>query len=57
MAFVNVSDETGNIEFTIFPKVYNNTPKIEKDDFVIISGEVIKRFDKISVIANKIEEV
>mgnify|MGYP003294807206 CR=1 FL=1 len=57
MAFLNASDETGNIEFVVFPTTYSKVKKINKDDFVIISGEVTKRFDKISVVVNKIEEV
>ena len=54
MAFLKGSDETGVMEFTMFPKIYSMSSNINKNDLVIINGEVTKRFDKISIVVNSV---
>ena len=56
MAFLSVSDETGLIDLTVFPKVYQNF-NWQIKDLVKVSGEVTKRFDKISIIVNNISKL
>lgn len=57
MAFLSGSDESGMREFTIFPKVFNSFPNIDKGDLLKIRGIVEKRLDKTQVIVEKIKEL
>ena len=57
MAFISASDETGNADFTIFPKSMNLLNNLKIGDLVEISGNVSKRFDKVSIIVNNIKKV
>ena len=54
MAFILGSDETGNISFTIFPKVFYMLQNIKKDDMIKVWGNVSKRYDKISIVVDKL---
>lgn len=56
MAFLSVSDETGISDLTIFPNNYNMLQNIRKNDMIKIWGNVTKRYDKYSVIVNKISK-
>ncbi len=49
MAFVSISDETGDIEATLFSNSIKMLEKIAKNDFVKIVGRVKKRFDKYNI--------
>ncbi len=49
MAFLTGSDETGNVEFVIFPSCYNSLANIKKNDIITINGKVTKRFDSYQV--------
>lgn len=49
MAFLTGSDDTGNIEFVIFPNCYNSLANIKKNDIIAINGKVTKRFDSYQV--------
>lgn len=55
MCFINASDETGNIELTVFPDVLSNSPNININDIIFIEGKSSKRYDKYQIIVNKIE--
>ena len=57
MAFISASDETGTCDFTIFPKNMNLINDLKIGDLVEISGNVSKRFDKVSIIVNNIKKV
>ena len=57
MAFISASDETGNADFTIFPKSMDLLNNLKIGDLVEISGNVSKRFDKVSIIVNNIKKV
>ena len=54
MAFLLGSDETGEADFVVFPRVYNLFKDIKKGDLVKIYGTVSKRFDKVSVVVNNV---
>jgi len=49
MAFLIASDETGNGEFTIFPKAYYMMANLKIGDIINIQGRVTKRFDEYSI--------
>lgn len=55
MAFITGSDETGTMDFTLFPKVYRMYEMIEKGDLLKIRGKVEKRLDQYQVIVQKIK--
>ena len=57
MAFFTGSDETGNADFTVFPKVYSLFKGIKLNELVLIQGEVQKRFDKYQIIVNNIKRM
>ena len=57
MAFLRISDETGNIEATIFPNKIDYINHIKNGDLLKIYGHVEKRLNKYQVIINKIEIV
>ncbi len=57
MAFLSCSDETGNLDFVLFPKAYNLLFNINKGDLLSITGRVSKRFDTYQInidVLNKI---
>ena len=56
MAFLNVSDDTGNADMTVFSKNYYLLQNVEKNDMIKVWGSVSKRFDKISIIVNNIKK-
>ena len=57
MAFITGSDETSTLEYTVFPKTYNNYPDIQRGDLLKIRGNVERRLDQIQVIVNKIKKL
>lgn len=57
MAFLVASDETGNADFTIFPKEYSMLEEIKEGNLVEIRGSISKRYDKISIIVNSVKKV
>ena len=57
MAFVSGSDETKMMDFTLFPKVYANTPPLKKGDLYLMTGTVEKRFNQTQVIVNQLKKV
>ena len=55
MAFVKIFDEEGEIEVTIFPKVFNEKYQIiEKNNIVVVKGRVEHNDEKTSLIAEEI---
>ena len=56
MAFVKCSDETGNVDYTFFPKIWNNID-LKKGHLYKIVGRVEKRYDQIQMIVSQIEEI
>ena len=57
MAFLECSDETGVLDFVLFPKNYLMLKDIKKNDLVEINGVVARRFDKYQVNINKISKI
>lgn len=55
MAFFVGSDETGTIDITLFPKVYERYRDIAKGALLKITGNTERRMDKIQIVVNKIE--
>ena len=55
MAFITGSDETTSKEFTVFPKVFNQFPNIEKNDLLKVRGNVERRLDEIQIIVERIK--
>ena len=56
MAFVTASDETGETELVIFPRVYSTLTDLKVRDIILINGKSSKRFDKYQIVVNKIEK-
>ena len=55
MAFVTGSDETGNCEYTIFPKLWKQYNQLEKGNLLKVRGTVEKRLNNIQIIVEKIK--
>ena len=56
MAFLDVSDETGDIQMTLFPEVYKKFNDIKEGEIVFVEGKSSKRFDKYQIIVNNIKK-
>ena len=56
MAFVLASDETGEIELTLFPKVYSLLTSLKVRDIIFLNGKSSKRFDKYQVVVNNLKK-
>ena len=56
MAFASCSDETGSVDYTFFPKIWNNI-ELKKGHLYKIVGRVEKRYDQIQIIVSQIEEI
>ena len=57
MMFLTGSDESGSMEFTLFPKVFASYPDIQKGMILKIIGNVEKRLDQYQIIVRKIEPI
>ena len=57
MAFITGSDETGNAEFILFPKVYTTIYDMKKNDIFVLNGKVTKRFDSYQIIVYNLQKV
>ncbi len=55
MAFLKISDETGVLDYTIFPNRINYANIIKIGDLLKITGHVEKRMDKYQIIISKLE--
>lgn len=55
MAFITGSDETSTMEYTLFPKTYNEYISLEKGDLIKVRGNVERRLDQIQIIVEKIK--
>ena len=55
MAFITGSDETGTMDFTLFPKIYKLYNNIEKGNLLKVRGSVEKRLAQYQVIVEKIK--
>ena len=57
MAFITGSDETATLEYTLFPKLYNQYSNIQRGDLLKIRGNVERRLDQIQIIVDKIKKL
>ncbi|MBO5120849.1 MAG: DNA polymerase III subunit alpha, partial [Bacilli bacterium] len=57
MAFITGSDETSTLEYTLFPKIYNQYSNIQRGDLLKIRGNVERRLDQIQIIVDKIKKL
>ncbi len=57
MAFLTGSDETGSMEYTLFPKVLDDYPRIKKGNLLKIRGKVEKRLNKYQIIVERIKDL
>lgn len=55
MAFLQISDETGKLDYTIFPNRIGYINQIKKGDLLKVIGKVKKRLDKYQIVINTIE--
>ena len=55
MAFLTGSDETGSIELTLFPKVFNDFQELSRGDLLKVRGQVERRLNETQVIVSKIK--
>ena len=54
MGFISASDETGTCDFTIFPNNFSLLTNLVKNDMIKVWGNVSKRYDKYSIIINRL---
>ena len=54
MAFIDAQDETGKASLTVFD--YDLIKGLNKNDVIIVWGQVTKRFDKLQIIVNNIKK-
>ncbi len=58
MAFVKLEDATGTLEVVIFPKLYAKTVSVwQKDGVVAISGKVDEKDDRLTILADDVQEI
>jgi DNA polymerase-3 subunit alpha len=57
MAFLSGSDETGNLTFVCFPSSMELLNNINKNDLVMISGVVAKRYNEYQINISKISKM
>ncbi len=57
MAFFSGSDATRILDFTLFPRIYQNYQQVEKGDLCLITGKVEKRLDQIQMIVDKLQVI
>ena len=55
MAFINAIDQVSQIDLTLFPDIYENNKDLKKGNIIKVVGTVEKRFDKLQIIASKID--
>ena len=55
MSFVKISDETDNIDVTVFPEIYTKIGVLNKHDIILIKAKVEKRFSKYQLVVNKLD--
>lgn len=55
MSFITGSDETTTMDYTLFPKVYNEYSNIQKGDLLKVRGTVEKRLNQYQIVVEKIK--
>ena len=57
MCFITGEDETGSLDFVIFPNKNVLLTKFKNEDIILVTGRVEKRIDKYQVVVSNIEKV
>lgn len=57
MAFITGSDETGTMDYTLFPRTYKEYSNIQKGDLLKVRGNVERRLDQYQIIIEKIKNL
>ena len=57
MAFITGSDETGTMDYTLFPKIYKEYSNIQKGDLLKIRGNVERRLEQLQIIVERIKNL
>ena len=57
MMFFDGSDEYGKMDFTLFPKLYQQYSFLKSGDIIKVVGNVERRYDNYQVIINKLEKL
>ena len=58
MAFIKVFDETGELEITVFPNLYQDVMSfMNKNEIIVVSGHYEGREEDRDFIASKIERL
>ena len=55
MSFITGSDETATMDYTLFPKVYNEYSNIQKGDLLKVRGTVEKRLNQYQIVVEKVK--
>ncbi|MCA1057759.1 DNA polymerase III subunit alpha [Rossellomorea aquimaris] len=56
MAFLEIGDESGEMEAVVFPNVYrNHMPQLKEGNILLFGGNVEERNDKLQFIVNQLE--
>lgn len=57
MAFLTGSDDTSTMEYTLFPKIYNEHSNIKAGDLLKVRGTVEKRLNQYQIIVERIKDL
>ena len=57
MAFLSGSDETGTMDLTLFPRIFERYMDVQKGQLCVIRGNVEKRLDQYQIIVQSMEKV
>ena len=57
MAFINGTDETGSMDFVVFPKKINYLENLSIGSLVVVMGTVARRIDKYQININVVRSI
>ncbi len=57
MAFIDGSDETAKVDFTVFPRVYQKYLMIQRGDIIKVRGKVEKQLDEYKIVVQILEKL
>lgn len=57
MAFITGSDEYGEVDMVMFPRVYEKNYNLSKGDVVLVTAKVEKRINKFQLVINNIKKL
>ena len=57
MSFITGEDETGILDFVIFPNKISLLSLFKQDDLLLVTGKVEKRIDKYQIVVSNLEKI